>query len=207
VRQGKRIRTLGPTATGLDGQPRPVMARSRVPSANASSEPYKSLGSDTRVGAADRAAMWVPMTRSAACDGPRSWTRTARPCTSVMRSGSIGRRAAPRPAGRIRENVRGVPWSERRPQRSARRSPGRRARNEGTSSVTACGPAAAATVNLELAAIDTPYRSRGIEPAVVERLELPTLAPRALGRREQIELVRAVEERRGSMRDAAIQPG
>ncbi len=38
---------------------------------------------------------------------------------------------------------------------------------------------------------------------MVERLELPMLAPRALGRREQIELLRAVE-RRGSARDAAI---
>ena len=63
--------------------------------------------------------------------------------------------------------------------------------------------AAPATVNLELAAIDTLYRSRGIEPPVVERLELGTLAPRALARREQIELLRAVE-RRGSARDAAI---
>jgi len=51
--------------------------------------------------------------------------------------------------------------------------------------------AAPATVNLELAAIDTLYRSRGIEPPVIERLELPTLAPRALQRREQIELLRA----------------
>ncbi len=63
--------------------------------------------------------------------------------------------------------------------------------------------AAPATVNLELAAIDTLYRSRGIDPPVVERLELGTLAPRALARREQIELLRAVE-RRGSARDAAI---
>ncbi len=63
--------------------------------------------------------------------------------------------------------------------------------------------AAPATVNLELAAIDTLYRSRGIEPPVVERLELPSLAPRALACREQIELLRAVE-RRGSARDAAI---
>jgi len=63
--------------------------------------------------------------------------------------------------------------------------------------------AAPATVNLELAAIDTLYRSRGIDPPVIERLELPPLAPRALGRREQIELLRAVE-RRGSARDAAI---
>ncbi len=63
--------------------------------------------------------------------------------------------------------------------------------------------AAPATVNLELAAIDTLYRSRGIEPPVVERLELGTLAPRALARREHIELLRAVE-RRGSARDAAI---
>ena len=63
--------------------------------------------------------------------------------------------------------------------------------------------AAPATVNLELAAIDTLYRSRGIDPPVVERLELPTLAPRALARREQIELSRAME-RRGSARDAAI---
>ena len=63
--------------------------------------------------------------------------------------------------------------------------------------------AAPATVNLELAAIDTLYRSRGIDPPVVERLELATLAPRALARREQIELSRAVE-RRGSARDAAI---
>lgn len=63
--------------------------------------------------------------------------------------------------------------------------------------------AAPATVNLELAAIDTLYRSRGIDPPVIERLELPTLAPRALQRREQIELLRAVE-RRGSARDAAI---
>ncbi len=63
--------------------------------------------------------------------------------------------------------------------------------------------AAPGTVNLELAAIDTLYRSRGIEPPVIERLELPTLAPRALQRREQIELLRAVE-RRGSARDAAI---
>ena len=45
--------------------------------------------------------------------------------------------------------------------------------------------AAPATVNLELAAIDTLYRSRGIDPPVVERLELGTLAPRALARREQ----------------------
>ena len=65
------------------------------------------------------------------------------------------------------------------------------------------GPVAPATVNLELAAIDTLYRSRGIERPVVARLELPTLAPRALARREQIELLRAVE-RRGSVRDAAI---
>jgi integrase len=63
--------------------------------------------------------------------------------------------------------------------------------------------AARATVNLELAAIDRLYRSRGIDPPVVERLELPMLAPRALARREQIELSRAME-RRGSARDAAI---
>ena len=74
----------------------------------------------------------------------------------------------------------------------------------GISSAGACVPGAApATVNLELAAIDTLYRSRGIVPPVVERLELPTLAPRALPRGEQIELLRAVE-RRGSARDAAI---
>jgi hypothetical protein len=55
--------------------------------------------------------------------------------------------------------------------------------------------AAPATVNLELAAIDTLYRSSGIDPPVVERLELPTLAPRALPRREQIELLPARRRR------------
>ncbi len=36
------------------------------------------------------------------------------------------------------------------------------------------------------------------QPPVVERLELPTLAPRALGRREQIELVRGGAPRLGA---------
>lgn len=63
--------------------------------------------------------------------------------------------------------------------------------------------AAPATVNLELAAIDTLYRSLELLAPAVERVDLPQLAPRALPSREQLALLRAVE-RQSSPRDAAI---
>jgi integrase/recombinase XerC len=59
------------------------------------------------------------------------------------------------------------------------------------------------TVNLALAAIDHFYRFLGLGDAAVRREELPQQAPRALGKEEQVTLLRTVE-RCPSTRDRAI---
>jgi site-specific recombinase XerD len=52
---------------------------------------------------------------------------------------------------------------------------------------------APATVNNALAAIDDFYTRRGLGPAAAERLDLPDVAPRALGKRATLRWLRAVE--------------
>jgi integrase len=59
-----------------------------------------------------------------------------------------------------------------------------------------------ASVNLALAAVDHFYRHLGLERANVRREELPRVAPRALDRDEQRQLMRAVE--RAEVRDRAL---
>jgi site-specific recombinase XerD len=60
-----------------------------------------------------------------------------------------------------------------------------------------------ATVNSALAAIDDLYLRRGLGPARAARAELPTVAPRALEKRDSIRFLRAVE-RAPSPRDRAL---
>ncbi|HEY3958640.1 MAG TPA: tyrosine-type recombinase/integrase [Streptosporangiaceae bacterium] len=60
----------------------------------------------------------------------------------------------------------------------------------------------ASTVNAHLTAIDDFFRRRGLGPAAAKRQELPQLAPRALGERELIRWLRAVD--RAPARDRAL---
>jgi site-specific recombinase XerD len=60
-----------------------------------------------------------------------------------------------------------------------------------------------ATVNSTLAAVDDLYLRRGLGPAKAARAELPTIAPRALEKRDAIRFLRAVERAR-SPRDRAL---
>lgn len=60
-----------------------------------------------------------------------------------------------------------------------------------------------ATVNNALAAIDDLYLRRGLGPASAARADLPTVAPRALEKRDAIRFLRAVERCR-SPRDRAL---
>ena len=60
-----------------------------------------------------------------------------------------------------------------------------------------------ATVNSALAAIDDLYLRQGLGPARAARAELPTIAPRALEKRDAIRFLRAVERAR-SPRDRAL---
>jgi integrase/recombinase XerC len=62
---------------------------------------------------------------------------------------------------------------------------------------------APATVNNALAAVDDFYTRRGIGRAAAERTDLPTTAPRALGKRAQLRWLRAVEAH-PSPRDRAL---
>jgi integrase/recombinase XerC len=62
---------------------------------------------------------------------------------------------------------------------------------------------APATVNNALAAVDDFYRRRGMGPAVVERMDLPTAEPRALDEHAQVRWLRAVEAH-SSSRDRAL---
>ena len=62
---------------------------------------------------------------------------------------------------------------------------------------------APATVNSALAAVDDLYLRRGLGPAQAARAELPTIAPRALEKRDAIRFLRAVERAR-SPRDRAL---
>ena len=62
---------------------------------------------------------------------------------------------------------------------------------------------APASVNQALASIDALYRSRHVAAPVVQREQLPGVAPRALGQEEQRRLMRAIE-RCGVSRDRAI---
>lgn len=62
---------------------------------------------------------------------------------------------------------------------------------------------APATVNSALAAVDDLYLRRGLGPAKAARAELPTIAPRALEKRDAIRFLRAVEGTR-SPRDRAL---
>ena len=68
--------------------------------------------------------------------------------------------------------------------------------------VTVAGQAPA-TVNNALAAVDDFYRRRGMGPAVVERMDLPTAEPRALDEHAQVRWLRAVEAH-SSSRDRAL---
>lgn len=51
-----------------------------------------------------------------------------------------------------------------------------------------------ATVNSALAAVDDLYTRRGLGPSNAARADLPTSAPKALGQREAIRFLRAVED-------------
>ncbi|MGZ0179102.1 MAG: tyrosine-type recombinase/integrase, partial [Acidimicrobiales bacterium] len=62
---------------------------------------------------------------------------------------------------------------------------------------------APASVNQALASIDALYRSRHVAAPLVQREQLPELAPRALNPEEQRRLMRAIE-RSGVSRDRAI---
>jgi integrase/recombinase XerC len=62
---------------------------------------------------------------------------------------------------------------------------------------------APATVNSALAAVDDLYLRRGLGAAKAARTELPTVAPRALDKRDGIRFLRAVEHAR-SPRDRAL---
>jgi integrase/recombinase XerC len=62
---------------------------------------------------------------------------------------------------------------------------------------------APATVNNALAAIDDLYVSRGLGPASAARADLPTIAPRALDKRDAVRFLRAVESCH-SPRDRAL---
>ncbi len=59
------------------------------------------------------------------------------------------------------------------------------------------------TVNTALAAVDDFYTRRGLGQAAAERTELPTPAPRTLGKRAQLRWLRAVEAQPSS-RDRAL---
>ena len=59
------------------------------------------------------------------------------------------------------------------------------------------------TINAHLTAVDDFYRRRGLGPARVKRAEISQAAPRALGKRDQLRLLREVD-RVPSLRDKAI---
>jgi integrase/recombinase XerC len=58
------------------------------------------------------------------------------------------------------------------------------------------------TINAHLTAVDDFYRRRGLGPAKVKRAEIPPAAPRALGTRDQLRLLREAD--RAPVRDKAI---
>jgi integrase len=59
-----------------------------------------------------------------------------------------------------------------------------------------------ATINAHLSAVDDLYRRRGPGPAAAERAEIPPAAPRALGKRDQLRLLREAD--RAPQRNKAI---
>jgi len=60
-----------------------------------------------------------------------------------------------------------------------------------------------ATINNTLAAVDDFYTRRGLGPAIARREQLPRRAPKALGHREVLRYLRAVEHG-GSARDTVV---
>ena len=98
--------------------------------------------------------------------------------------------SAPRPRSayqRGRGHVRGGPWSERRPRRSARRSAWWARVNDGREASPPAGRQRPREYP-ELAAIDAAYRRVGIEPAVVEPAGTADARATGAGRRERTEL-------------------
>jgi integrase/recombinase XerC len=59
-----------------------------------------------------------------------------------------------------------------------------------------------ATINAHLSAIDDLYRRRGPGPAAAERVDIPPAAPRALGKRDKLRLLREAD--RAPLRNKAI---